>query len=139
MRGNTIHNQLLKPFAQRFQERRASIQWEYPTRIGKGAGFIDLFITYQEHDICIEAELSADRVPNDVKKAIAVNASLLLIVTPNAQVKAAAQRKLIRCFTSVSFRICFLTLDQFDTWFTHFFPCLNEKRKTKKKGARHEN
>jgi len=95
MRGNFIHNRvLLEPIESHFRRLRALVYLEYPTRMGRQAGFIDLFILHGPHRIACEAELSPDRVRNDVVKARAVHATLLLIVSTNVSVVRTIDQRL---------------------------------------------
>lgn len=97
MRGKFLHNTvLISRIAALFHQTDATIYHEYPTGPGRTAGFVDLFILYKTWRFAVEAELSADRVSNDVAKAIALRADLLLIVTPNSRVATAVRRQVQR-------------------------------------------
>ena len=69
MRGRFLHNWILDAPEEHFRSLGATTTREYQTRPGRGAGFIDLFVLLDPHRIAVEAELSADRVVNDVRKA----------------------------------------------------------------------
>lgn len=87
MRGGFLHNKvLIEPIAAFFLAVAGTVYREYATGPGRDAGFVDLFVEYGLERIVCEAELSADRVPKDLAKAAALNATLLLIVVPNARV-----------------------------------------------------
>ena len=97
MRGGLLHNQvLLRPIEDLVVCRGATVRREAPTRPGRQAGFVDLFITYRSFRIACEAELTSARVNNDLQKAVALCADMLLIVVPTARVARAARAKLRR-------------------------------------------
>ena len=72
MRGGPIHNLLLDLLEREFRARGAFIRREYPASVGGQRGYVDLFATFGSERIAVEAELSADRAGNDVRKAVAV-------------------------------------------------------------------
>lgn len=76
---------------------------EYPTRKYGYDGYIDLLVDVSclgQTRVAIEAELTADRVGNDLIKGCAVEAGLLLIATPTVDVARACQRKILRLKTN---------------------------------------
>ena len=97
MRGGFLHNEVLVKTMERVAFRHgATVEQEAPTGEGRKVGFIDLLITYRGCRIAVEAELTDARVVNDVAKATAVDADLLLIVMPTAREVRSAQAKLRR-------------------------------------------
>ncbi|MCG8404184.1 MAG: hypothetical protein MI923_03190 [Phycisphaerales bacterium] len=95
MRGGFLHNRVLLEPPERFLlERGASVKHEFPTAPGRDAGFVDLFAEYESRRIVVEAELTPARVVNDVAKAVALNANLLLIIVPTRSVAKAANKRL---------------------------------------------
>ncbi len=97
MRGGFIHNRvLIAPIEAFLVQCGAYVRREYPTGPGRTAGFVDLFASYGAHRIVCEAELTADRVARDVDKAVALNATLLLIVVPRSRVARAVRKHLSR-------------------------------------------
>ncbi len=135
MRGGFLHNQILiAPIETHFFKLGAQVHREYPVTIGSNMSFVDLFVVYNSSRIVCEAELTADRVLNDLDKAAALQASILLIVTPNWLVARAAERRVNRAGN----RTCAGSLDLFILpighamqWLRNKFPimsCLNVLR-----------
>ncbi len=93
MKGRFLHNRvLIEPLAEYFRLRGVSVLPEYPIRPGRSAPAVDLYVP--AYRLVIEAELTADRVLNDRAKALAMQADMLLIVTPTRRVTDAANRRL---------------------------------------------
>ncbi len=97
MRGSNLHNHiLLDGIEHQFRLLGGLTRREQPTRSGRSAGFIDLFIRLGKHRIACEAELTADRVLNDLHKATEIGATHLLIVCPRTSVARSVQSRLDR-------------------------------------------
>lgn len=74
-----------------------STQREFPVALPSGGtGRIDLFAQTASMKIAIEAELTAQRVKNDLDKAAAVGATHLFIITPNPDVRQRVARAIKR-------------------------------------------
>ena len=93
MRGKFLHNQIL---VSRLEEAFHNLGGTTRIEHRVGHRFIDLFVEWEGWRFVIEVELTADRVANDVVKAVAAQADLLLIVSPNRRAAAAVNRKLAR-------------------------------------------
>lgn len=94
MRGGFLHNRVLvEAIALLLLELGAPFQLEYPVRLADSVGFADVFAVHGSLRIVCEIELTADRVWNDVAKAVALQANLLLIVTPTG----AVARRIRKC------------------------------------------
>ncbi|GEM_PF-2578436 len=93
MRGGFLHNHiLLDPIEDLLMQLGAATRREHYVRSAGSAGFIDLTATLGQHRIACEAELAADRVSSDLRKAQAWAATLLVIVVPTRRVAQSAQR-----------------------------------------------
>ena len=91
MRGGFLHNEILvRPIERFFLSVGGLVCREYPA----GNGFVDLFIQWESYRIVTEAELQWRRIGNDVVKATALHADLLLIVTPTWQTARLVRRKI---------------------------------------------
>jgi len=131
MRGGPIHNHvLLDPVVQEFKAVGAFTYREKTVRIGKQIGYVDLYAELNSHYICIEAELSAKRIANDLNKAMALNATALWIVVPNVQVKRAVKRQLNRLHLRSSAGIFVLTLGQAIDRVRNCFPLISGSNDT---------
>jgi len=99
MRGDYCHNDILvRPLRQVAEECAATVCVEQLVRLGQGAiGYADLVIRKAGHTTLCEAEQSWRRVGNDLRKAIALGADLLLIATPDEPTAQACRRQLRRC------------------------------------------
>ena len=98
MRGGFLHNQvLIPPIENHFERLGAHVAREYPTGEGRQVGFVDLFVEHGAWRISCEAELTAHRIENDLEKAAALHASLLLIVVPEPRVARAVRRRVVAC------------------------------------------
>lgn len=94
-RGGFLHGRVLLAPIEAWVDELGGVGYrEFPTKPGRDAGFIDLWITTGTERIACEAELTADRVAGDVAKAKASNATLLLIVVPTAQVARSIRKRL---------------------------------------------
>ncbi len=95
MRGAFLHTDVLVARVEELLRGfGARVCREYAVSGGRRSGFIDLFAVLHTHRIACEAELSADRVVNDVAKATAARADLLLIVTPERRIARAVAKRL---------------------------------------------
>ena len=95
MTGAFVHERiLLPPIATHFQQLGAQVWRQHCVRLEDSLGFADLFIIHGMHRIICEAELTSDRVLNDVCKAKALQAALLMIVVPHQRVAVAIRRRL---------------------------------------------
>lgn len=96
MRGGFLHNDvLLGPVESHFRACHARIDREFPTRPGRDAKFIDLFVNLHGLRIACEAELTTRRIGRDIDKAREVNAQLLLIVVPHRRVARYAMERVV--------------------------------------------
>ncbi len=148
-----VHEEiLLRPVAGHFCKAGARIHHQYRTGPGRRAGMIDLFIEYGSHRIAIEAETSPDRVGNDVAKAVAVRATLLLIIAPERRIAKAVRRRLNRPNSpgaSDELEVWVLPLGQALQRIRNCFPLMTrpnvratsslQERPGTTKGAHHEN
>ena len=97
MRGDYCHNQILVGRLQEVAaECGAAVSREHPIPVGGQIHYIDLLITHHHRVTACEPENCPARVDNDVLKAAAVGADLLLIATPDAPTAQACRRKLRR-------------------------------------------
>lgn len=97
MRGGFIHNDvLIARLLRSFEVAGWSCDTEVPVRMGESLGFIDLVAESVGYCIAVEAEMSARRIDRDLRKAQAIHAAELWIVTPNALVAGAVRRTLHR-------------------------------------------
>ena len=93
--GQFLHNRIMVgQLAAAFQRIGADVRCEHPVRLGRHPRFVDILAVIGALRIVCEAERNARRARNDVSKALALRASLLLIVVPNASVAASAKRQL---------------------------------------------
>jgi len=97
VRGRFLHNDVLvAPVAALLREYGVQSQLEHATESGRGTTFVDLLAVRESLRLVCEAELSPDRVWNDVNKAVSLEANLLLIVVPNARIARRVRRRLSR-------------------------------------------
>ena len=97
MRGGFLHNRVLVDRLEAtFQAMGAQTWRESWVSLGDRCGYVDLIADWRGAVAACEAELSADRVYNDISKALAIRASALLIVTPTRPIADAISRKLAR-------------------------------------------
>jgi hypothetical protein len=85
---------------------------EHPIHPYGPSGSVDVLAVHNGRPFVFEAERCADRVPNDVKKAAALGATLFIVV-PNAGVARAVRRRLARLLASYrpcDLPICCLTI-----------------------------
>ena len=100
MRGRFLHNRvILAQVEERFRRLGASVFQEYPAKTGKRTRFVDLFVLLHGVRVVCEAELSFARIPNDVAKAIALDADLLLIVVSTSAACRKTQLQLKKTLT----------------------------------------
>lgn len=92
------HQEILtRPLQKVAEECGATVRAEQPVRMGGTVSFADLVITKDGRTIVCEPEQSRHRVLNDVRKAAALGAQLLLIVTPDSLTAQSCRRQLRRC------------------------------------------
>lgn len=97
MRGTSYcHRTMIETIACLAAQRGAEVKLEHAVPIGLAHGFVDVFIRLGGLRIAVEAEQSARRVGNDVRKAAALRATHLLIVTPTARVARTCASELAR-------------------------------------------
>ena len=121
-RGGYLHNHiLLDPIEASFLARGASASREYPVKLERRLGFVDLFILLGCLRIALEAELSPKRVNKDVEKAAALQVHWLLIVTPRQRVAQACERLLLGIKPRPNFPIIFLTVGTALEWIANDF------------------
>lgn len=95
MRGKSYEHQRMIELPERCAAYHgAQTEREHFVRLGEWHGYIDLLIKHGLLLIANEAENDSRRVENDVRKAVALRATHLLIVTPTAAVARACERKL---------------------------------------------
>jgi hypothetical protein len=95
MRGNSFeHRIMIEMLEQRALQFGARVQRERPVRQGASCGYTDLAVSLDSVRADIEAENDAKRVANDVRKAIASQATHLFIVAPTAAVARTCACKL---------------------------------------------
>lgn len=95
MRGKFLHNEILVERSVRaLLGFGAKVIREYPVRKGRHPGFIDAYVELDHFRIALEGERTPRRVGNDIVKAEAVQAHLLFIVAPTAEVARAIFRQL---------------------------------------------
>lgn len=95
MRGKFIHNGvMISSLVAALRLRRYHFYLEYPVRRGKHPPSADIFFRANNGWVVIEVERTTARISNDLKKAQALHADLLLLVMPNAQ-KAKAARSVV--------------------------------------------
>jgi hypothetical protein len=99
MRGDSCHNDILvRRLRQVAEECGATVCVEQLVRLDHDAiGYADLVISKAGHITVCEPERFWRRVGNDLRKAIALRADLLLIATPDAPTAQACRRQLRRC------------------------------------------
>jgi hypothetical protein len=97
MRGGFFHNQILvRQLQQVAEECGATARTEVPVRLDGVVGYIDLVITKGALVAVCEPEQESRRAGNDVTKAVAAKAQLLLIVTPDSLTAQACRRQIRR-------------------------------------------
>ena len=95
MRGNSYeHRTTIEMLEQRALQFGARVQRERSVWLGSSHGYTDLSVSLQSVRADIEAENDARRVANDVRKAIASQATHLFIVAPTAAVARTCACKL---------------------------------------------
>jgi len=95
MSPTNIHeHMLLDPPEAHLRRLGTQPQRCYRVAIDDRFGFIDLFTVYRGQRIAIEAERSAARIMNDLIKASAASAALLVIIVPNHRIQRAINRHL---------------------------------------------
>lgn len=86
VRGGVIHNKwLVGPVERALRGSGFFVQREVPTGPGRDAGFVDLLAERGSTRWVVEAERTCERLARDVDKAVALQAQLLLVVTPTAR------------------------------------------------------
>ena len=114
MKGGFIHEcVLLDKVESRFAEQGFQAERQVATHRGQGAGYADLVINLGSSKLVIEAELSAKRIRNDLKKARALKAQGLWIVVPNRKVASSVRKHLRKLnVREIDPWLCVLTLGQ---------------------------
>jgi len=79
------------------EECGATVHSEQPVRMDGTVSYADLVMTKDGRITVCEPEQSRHRVSNDVRKAVAIGAQLLLIVTPDSLTAQSCRRQLRRC------------------------------------------
>jgi hypothetical protein len=96
MRGKPLHNnRLLGPVEGKLVVLGCSTHQEHPVQLSDRRGFSDLFAQTPLGPWSIEGETSGHRVVNDVNKALALHAAMLIIVTTTTA-KANSIKRIIR-------------------------------------------
>lgn len=97
MRGASFcHRFMIESITHFARQRGAHVELEQAIWLGRSYGYTDAFIQRGDLRIAVEAELSARRVGNDVRKALTLHATHLLIVTPTARMARECERELAR-------------------------------------------
>jgi len=97
MRGEFWHKEILaRRLRQTAEACGATVQVEVTVRVNDVPHYIDLLFEKGGRRFVAEPEQTSRRVHNDVAKAVAVGAELLLIVTSDAPTAHACQRRLQR-------------------------------------------
>ena len=95
MRGGYLYNRVIADELISVLERDgAHVRTEYPAGPGRRAGSVDIYAELGGMRLVCEVELGPGRVLNDVRKAEALGADLLLIVTATATEARAIRRRL---------------------------------------------
>lgn len=96
MRGGYLHNEAI---GERLRGALAALgaphSIEYPVGPGRRAGAVDIYVELGGVRVACEIELGPGRIHQDLRKASALGADLLLIVAPTAQVARAIRRRLV--------------------------------------------
>jgi hypothetical protein len=87
---------LLEPVGQACRELGGTVSAEYPVRLGQTRGYVDLWVNLGPCPVAIEGELGIKRLENDLHKALALRALLLLIVVPNWAACRSARKAMAR-------------------------------------------
>lgn len=83
MRGGFLHNQVIAAGLRAALEGLgARVKAEYPAGPGRRAGAVDLYAELNGGRLVCEVELGPRRVLQDVRKAEAIHADILVIVAP---------------------------------------------------------
>lgn len=97
MRGDPFHNDILVGQLRQVAEAcGGNVFTERPVPMDGSVRYADLVVEKNGQVTVCEAEQSRHRVGNDVRKAVALGAHLLLIVTPDAPTAQACRRQLRR-------------------------------------------
>jgi hypothetical protein len=97
MRGEFCHNEILaRRLRQVAEECGATVHAEQPVQVDGAVSYADLVIRKDGQLTVCEPEQSGRRVGNDLRKAVALGARLLLIATPDAPTAHACRRQLRR-------------------------------------------
>ena len=113
MRGGYLHNMMINDLARRFVDCGFIVQTEVQVNCNGAHGYIDLVARRDRHCIAVEAELSVDRIANDLNKAGSLRATELWIVVPSCAAAHAAQRRLhVVLVGTVAERIVVLTFGE---------------------------
>ena len=95
MRGGYLHNQAIADELVGVLERvGARVRTEYPAGTGRRAGSVDIYAELGNLRLVCEVELGPRRAANDVRKAEALAADVLFIVTPTAAEARAIRNRL---------------------------------------------
>ena len=128
MRGGFVHNRVLVDrLDAAFRAVGAKTLLECPTGPGTPRGFVDILATMDGVRIVCEVELRANRVELAVRKAVALDADYLLLVTPNGRTARAIRARLARADALPGVEMppeFILTLGQALQWVTSCFPLL---------------
>ena len=91
MKGGVIHETvMLNPLKKVFRQQNLVVLQQVPAR----PGFVDMAVVVGTHLLAIEAEMTARRVENDLRKAASLKATWLWIVVPNNRVAESVRAKL---------------------------------------------
>lgn len=95
MRGRFLHNKILiAAVEERFLALGATVSREHSVKVRDRICYVDLFVSYGDSRIACEAELTTDRILNDIAKAIALDADMLLILVPTSTMARKVQERL---------------------------------------------
>ncbi len=134
MKGGYVHNEvLLKALDAQFRRAGALIKFEASAGSGRQAGNVDMLVDVNGKRIAVEAELSAKRVGNDLRKAEELGVDELWIVVPNHKVSTSAQRRLKDLHISATMpKLCVFTLGQALQQVTNSFSLISRSKVTRK-------
>lgn len=121
MKGGEIHECIIRRLEAEFRDKGFRTAQQVPARSGRHVGFVDLMAENPAGQIvCVEVEMSARRVPNDIVKAVCVSAlvangrltrgsCVLWIVVPSRRVKDAVRATLDQRTVDAKLSIFLLT------------------------------
>ena len=124
MKGGPVHeNVLLDEMEKCLRKVGASVRRQVPTGPGRGPRYADLVAAAGAGRLVIEAEMSSQRVAEDLQKALDLGATWLWIVAPSPRVARSVRRRLQRIGAGENEPwLCVLTLGQAIERVRKYFP-----------------